>query len=367
MRFVFISLFFSLFILGCNEPKETFEEVVRPIAWVEVQRASFNQIRRISGTVYPVDSTNLSFEVGGKVEWVKVNLGDEVKRGDALARLDQRNFNLSMQSSQANLQKAYASLSEAKNQFNRYTELLAKELVSKSGYDNAKALFESASSAVNLAKAQVDISNKELSDSILTAPYDGAITKRLIEPSMQVMPGQGVFEIQGQGGLEVRVMVPETMIKDLLLGSEIAIHYSAFPQRTSQGTITEIGSRALAANAFPVTIVITSSIEGLRAGMTAEVEFTFPGEGRTGFTGDTFQLPIAAMGADLGQKAFVYVYDPDTEVINKRIVQTESIINNQIIVSSGLNEGEIIAIAGISFLRDGQTVRLLDKQVTLFN
>ena len=366
-RLIWVSWSIVLLLVGCSDKKVVFEEVIRPIAWLEVQQSSFNQVRRISGSVYPVEATNLSFELGGKVEWVKAKLGGKVKRGDELARLDQRNFNLSMQTSQANLQKANAKLSEADNEFKRYAQLSKKGLVSQSGYDNAKAAYESAISAVNLAKAQVAISSKDLSDSVLTAPYDGNITKRLVEPSMQVSPGQTIFEIEGQDGLEVQVTVPETLIQELVMGSEVDIHYSAFSQLKSKGKITEISSRAGTANTFPVTIVITSSLAELRAGMSAEVDFVFAGVGRTGYAGKTFHLPISALGADAGQKSYVYVYDVDQQVINKRQVQIESIINNRVIVSSGLKNGEIIATAGISFLFDGQTVSLLDKHVQRFN
>jgi len=367
MRLLLTTLSVGVLLLGCGEPAKPFEEVIRPIAWTQVQQASFDQVRRLSGTLHPVEATNLSFEVGGKIEWVKVKLGDVVQRGDALARLDQRNFNLSLQSAQANLQKANAALSEAKNEFKRYAELSEKGLVSKSGYDNAKAAFESSTSAVDIAKAQVDISAKDQNDSLLTAPYDGQITKRLIEPSMQISPGQASFEIEGNDGLEVQVMVPETLIRDLSKGNKINIHYPAFPQLLSQGSITEIGSRAETANAFPVTILINSSLDGLRAGMTAEVDFTFQGVGRTGFKGMAFRLPLGALRAGEGQKSYVFVYDSGQEILHKREVQTESILNNEVLVSTGLKAGEIIAVSGVSFLRDGQKVTLLDKHVQRFN
>jgi RND family efflux transporter MFP subunit len=367
MRLFLFVISIGFLLIGCGEKEQPFEEVIRPIAWLEVQESAFDQVRRLSGTVHPVEEANLSFEVGGKVEWIKVKLGADVKRGDPLARLDQRNFNLSRQSAQANVQKSYSALSEAENEFKRYAELSAKGLVSKSGYDNAKGAFESATSAVSIANTQLDIANKDLSDSVLTAPYDGKITQRLIEPSMQVSPGQATFQIEGNDGLEVQVMVPETLIRNLSKGDEIALHYPAFTTVNSKGSITEISSRASTANAFPVTILITSETKNLRAGMTAEVDFTFQGIGRTGYQGVTFRLPIAALAADEGQKSYVYVYDVQQQVLNKRTVQTESILNNEVLVSAGLKPGEIIAVAGISFLRDGQSVRLLDKHVQRFN
>ncbi len=367
MRLFLLAFSIITVLSACTKEEQPFEEVIRPIAWQEVKQSSFDQVRRLSGTIFPVEEANLSFEVGGKIEWIKVKLGDEVKRGDALARLDQRNFNLSRQSAEANLQKSYAALSEAENEYKRYAELSSKGLVSKSGFDNAKAAFESATSAVNITKTQLDIANKDLNDSILKAPYEGKITKRLIEPSMQVSPGQAIFQIEGDDGLEVQVMVPETLIRNLTKGSEIDIHYPAFPGLNSKGTISEISSRAATANAFPVTVLINSELNNLRAGMTAEVDFTFQGVGRTGFKGKAFRLPISALASGEGQKAYVFVYDVEKQMLEKRLVQTESILNNEVLVSVGLKSGEIIAIAGVSFLRDGQSVRLLDKHVKRFN
>ena len=101
---------------------------------------------------------------------------------------------------------------------------------------------------------------------------------------MQITPGLTVFEIEGEDGLEVQIMVPETLIRDLSTGNKMQIHYPAFPELTGEGTVTEIGTRAQTANAFPVTVLIDSSVVGLRAGMTAEVDFTFEGVGRTGLS-----------------------------------------------------------------------------------
>ena len=367
MRTAFIAITASLLIIGCSEPKAKFEESIRPIAWQTVTQTSLDQVRRLSGTVYPIEATDLSFEVNGKVASVKVKLGDSVNRGDELARLDQRNFNLSVQSSQANLQQAKAAQVEAENEYKRYAELLEQGLVSRSGYDNAKATFESTTSAVSIAKTQLDISQKNLDDTVLIAPYNGMITKRMIEPSMQTASGQPAFEIAGEDGLEIQVMVPENLIKDLSKGKDIAIEFPAITGIKARGSVTEIGSRAETANAFPVTVVINSDIPNLRAGMTAEVDFTFVGVGRTGYTGKIFRLPISAISADKQQKAAVFIYNSTTKSLEKRFVQTESIIDNQVLISSGLQEGDIIATAGVSFLRDGQSVRLLDKNVRRFN
>jgi len=362
-----LTLLLTTFLLSCSEQAATTEKVIRPIAWTKVAESSLQQLRTLSGIVAPVEATSLSFEVIGKVQTVDVKLGDTVQKGQLLAQLNHRSFELSSQSAQAQLDKANSTMVEAKNGFTRYSQLIKQGLVSQSGFDNAKANYESSKSAVGVAQAQLDIAKKNLQDSTLIAPYNGIITKRLIEPSQQIGSGQAAFEIEGKHGLEVNVMVPETLIKELQHNTIIPVRFPVLTQTKAFGRIAEIGTRAEAANAFPVTVVLQEENSLLRAGMTAEVDFAFEGEGKTGYQGVTISVPFTALRAGINQKTYVFVYDPKSQVVNQRQVQTENVLNNIAFISSGLKKDEIIAIAGVAFLRDGQKVTLLDNTIQRFN
>ena len=360
-------IFITLLLAGCNEPTKEITKPIRPIMWTEVEISPFEQIRTLSGIVAPVEATKLSFEVQGKIQSIMVNLGNEVIKGQELARLNQRNFNLGLQSAQAQYQQAKATLVDARNSYNRYEKLLKQGVVSQSGFDNAKANYDASKSAADVAQAQLDIASKNLQDSILLAPYDGIITKRLFEPSQQISAGQSLFEIEGNHGLEVQVLVPETLIRELTQLAILPIKFPVLPELTMQGQITEIGTRAEFANAFPVTVVLQGDNPFLRAGMTAEVEFSFAGTGRTGYKGDVFSIPVTALSAGLEQKAYVFIYNPENQQVVKTLVQTENIFKNEVFVSSGLKQGDIIATAGVAFLRDGQQVSLIDITIQRFN
>ncbi|XQW85600.1 efflux RND transporter periplasmic adaptor subunit [Thalassotalea piscium] len=366
MRILF-TLLVATIIAGCNEQTVTAEKAIRPIAWVQVSESNIKQLRTLSGIVAPVEATQLSFEVSGKIQSVEVRLGDTVKKGQVLSQLNHRNFDLSLQSAQAQLDNANSTMLEAKNTFDRYSQLVKKELISQSEFDNAKASFESSKSAVGVAQAQVDIAQKNLQDSTLLAPYNGIITKRLIEPSQQISASQPAFEIEGNHGLEVHVMVPETLIRELEKNTILPIRFPVLARLEVLGRITEVGTRAETANAFPVTVMLQESNKLLRAGMTAEVDFSFIGEGQTGYQGVTISVPFTALSAGVNQKTYTYVYDPKTQTVHKREVQTENVLNNNAFISSGLKAGEIIAIAGVAFLRDGQKVTLLDNKIQRFN
>ncbi|WDE14377.1 efflux RND transporter periplasmic adaptor subunit [Thalassomonas haliotis] len=361
------SLALSLLLSACRQEQAPAEEIIRPIAWVQAEKSGLEQVRRLSGIVQPVESAELSFQVGGKIAGVHVKLGDVVKQGQLLATIEDSPYRFDQMSSQASLEQSIATQKEAENEYQRYAELEKQGLVSASGYDNAKTGYARANSAIDLARAQLDISNKNLRDTRLIAPYDGKISQRLLEPSMQVAAGQGVFEIEGQMGLEVQVMIPGTLVRDISPGQELAIAYPVLPELTGSGVITEIGSKAQSANAFPVTVLVKNDLQHLRAGMTAEVNFTFAGTGRSGYRGEAFRLPVSALGAGVGQQAYVFVYDRQSSQVAKRRVEVENILNNDVFISSGLKQGEIIATAGVSYLRHGQRVSLLDQQVKQFN
>ena len=363
-----LTLFTGLVLVSaCQEPPAPQQKVIRPIAWMQVQAEEMQQMRRLSGILAPVETARLSFEVPGKIASVSATLGEKVSKGQELARLDQRTFHLSVQSAEGQLDKANAALVEARNTYKRYTELLASGGISQSGYDNARAAFESAQSASKVAQTQLDIARKNLQDSILSAPYDGVITQRLIEPSQQIAAGQPGFEIEGEDGLEVHVLVPENLIQLLRRDQALDVHFPVAPDMVLQGQITELGTRAQNANTFPVTVLLNDTHPNLRAGMTAEVDFLVDAVGRTGFSGPGIRIPVSAISPDMGQGAFVFVYDEASGTVRKRTVQTEAIFNNTVYLSSGLNNGEIIAVAGVAHMHDGQQVTLQDNMVQVFN
>ncbi|MCP4987819.1 MAG: efflux RND transporter periplasmic adaptor subunit [Colwellia sp.] len=360
-------LFIALLLIGCNEQTKQVNTAIRPIKWTEVSLSSLNQIRVLSGIVAPVEATKLSFEVGGKIQDINVNLGDDVSKGQQLAHLNKRSFNLELQSAQAKYQQSKASLADAKNTYFRYQTLLKQGVVSQSSFDNAKANYDANKSAVDVAQAQLDIASKNMQDSILLAPYDGIITRRLFEPSQQITSGQSVFEIEGKHGLEIQVLVPETLIQELTHDAILPIKFPVLPKIQMFGRITEIGTRAESANAFPITVVLQGDNPLLRAGMTAEVEFVFEGEGRSGHKGPSIKVPLTSISAGLENKTFVFVFNAKEKIVQRREIKTENILNNQVYISAGLQPGDIIATAGVAFLRDGQQVSLLDSKTKRFN
>jgi len=356
-----------LLLSACAKEVPEIEIIPKPIVWLKTQAANLSQVRRISGILRAAEGTDLSFEVSGKVDAVRVSLGADVKAGQVLAELDEASYALTKKSAQGSLQEANAVLVEARNEFQRRSNLFEKGWVSQSALDSAKAVLDTAKSAVNVAKAQLDLTQEDLGDTALRAPYDGKIVARLIEPSQTVVAGATVLQIEAYEGLEVSALVPETIIGNLKQGQFYKTHYPVVPGLTIEAEITEVGSRAESANAFPVTLLLQETHQALRTGMTVEVDFTFEGRGRTGYVGEIIKVPPTAILPGKDQKVYVFVYDEVLGVVHKREIQTENVINNEVLVSKGLKPGEIIATAGVEYLHDAQAVRLMGVGAEQFN
>ena len=127
--------------------------------------------------------------------------------------------------------------------------------------------------------------------------------------------------------------------------------------------ISEVGTRAGTGNAFPVRADMLDAPAGLRPGMTAEVTFSMPREDAGIVEIEGFLIPMAAAVAEADDRFSVFVFDPKTSTVSKRPIRPGGVRDNDLAVLEGLADGDIIATAGVTFLREGQTVTLLGDEL----
>ena len=349
---------------GCGKEEKP-PEVIRSIRWIKVAETSTVQVRMISGTTKPVDQTALSFAVGGTVETVKVRLGDQVKKGQVLAELDQQPFVLGVRDAEAELSKAQANVVERRANYERYVALYESNNASKAELDEARASFDSATSQVKAAEAQLGLARRDLRKTRLTAPFNGTISVKEIEPFVEVPSGRAVFGLDGEeSGFEVSTEVPETVVINLTVGEEADVVFPGLKNRRVPGVITEVGARSRAATTFPVTVQLQEQFPALRSGMSVEVAFEFIPESEKGepvYTG--LLVPLTAFLVGAKKTHFVFVYDEKSSTVKKTQIKTLNLRENDVIVEPGtLKAGDIIATAGAAFLNDGQKVNLMKEE-----
>ncbi|NIQ88231.1 MAG: efflux RND transporter periplasmic adaptor subunit [Deltaproteobacteria bacterium] len=349
---------------GCGKEEQP-PEVIRSIRWIKVAETSTVQVRMISGTTKPVDQTALSFAVGGTVETVLVRLGDQVKKGQVLAELDQQPFVLGVRDAEAELSKAQANRVERRANYERYLALYESNNASKAELDEARASFDSAESQVKAATAQLGLARRDLRKTRLTAPFNGTISVKEIEPFIEVPRGRAVFGLDGEeSGFEVSTEVPEAVVINLNVGEQADVVFPSLNNRRVPGVITEVGARSREATTFPVTVQLKEVFPALRSGMSVEVAFEFIPQSETGEPIETGLLvPLEAFLVGAEKTHFVFVYDEKSSTVKKTQIKALNLRENDVIVEPGaLKAGDIIATAGAAFLNDGQKVNLMEEK-----
>ena len=346
----------ALAMTACKEKTEIMEEI-RAIKTITVSEQAAEQIRKLSGLVAAVDSSGLSFQVGGQGESVEVDIGDRVKKGQVLAILDAEPYQLDQNAAEAELVKAKANVVNTQSEYERQKRVYEQGAGAKSDLDSAEYNYRAARSAVDYQIARLDQANRNLRKTKLLSPYDGTIAWRAVNPHEEVKVGQKVFEIDAKGAMEVQLAVPETTIDRIHIDDPATITFSTLPGESAKGRISFIGSAAVKANAFPVKVVLIDPNKNVKPGMTAEANLFMKDENQQ----PGYLVPIQALlPSPEPNRGYAFVYDSQTSTVKKTPVRSRGTENKKVIVDEGLTAGDIIAVAGVSFLADGMEVKLLE-------
>jgi RND family efflux transporter MFP subunit len=349
----------SAIIVGCEEEAVQVEDRVRAIKPYTVVEPTGGSVRRYSGTVVSANSSNLSFAVSGTVAEVKVKKGDVVEKGQVLAVLDSRSLELEVQAARSQVSAGRADVDALKADLDRKQELFRKGWVTRAAIDNAQGAYDAARSQLNLSRSKLGIAERERAKANLRAPFEGVIATATIENFTEVTKGEPVFQIDSGGGFEVDLAVSDTVVGQLSIGGPVAIEATALEGCGCAGRITEIGTQAGAGNTVPVTAAIIEGSDDLVAGMAVEAALVLAdGEESRGFL-----VPLVAIApGDDAAPGYIFKFDPTSGIVKKTAVTNEGVINGNFIgISEGVSSGDVIAAAGVSLLRDGQSVKLLGE------
>ncbi|MDI6838552.1 MAG: efflux RND transporter periplasmic adaptor subunit, partial [Rhizobiaceae bacterium] len=219
---------------GCSEQESKAESVVRPVKVIEVAAGEKGRRLEYSGAVKARYEINLAFRVNGKITERPVDIGDRVRPGDILARLDAADYELAVTRAEADLRSAGKQVGTLKLFKQRAETLYAKDAASKSeldqrtlAYDQALSTEQSAISALEQAKNQVAYTK-------LHADMAGIVTAVNGEPGQVVGSGTPVVTIAMDGEKEVQVAVPETEIANFAAGAAVKVRFWS-----QQGTVLD--------------------------------------------------------------------------------------------------------------------------------
>ena len=338
-------------VAGCSKPPPPTSQV-RPVRTVTVERTTGSETVSLTGQVRAKDQENLAFRLDGRMIERLVNMGDIIKRGQAVARLDPQDAVSAMQAAEAKLASAQAGLTQTRLTFWRQQELLKDGWTPRAKFDDAQQAFLTAQAQVESAQAQLRIVENELSYTVLFADAPGAVTAVGAEPGEVVRAGQMIVQVAQDGGCDAVFDVPEQLIRTGPRDPAVEITLTNDPSVRATGRVREVAPQAdSATRTFQVKVGIANPPPAMRLGSTVTGSIKLS-------AADGLAVPASALTEANGRPA-VWVVDPQSLTVSLRTIDVQRYDPASVLISQGLQPGERVVDAGVQTLRPGQKVQLM--------
>jgi RND family efflux transporter MFP subunit len=346
-------LFLIAALAACGEPPAPEPPPVRPVKLLTLGEGAAGSLE-YPGQIRAAQRADMAFEVPGRIVEFPVKEGVRVKAGQALARLDPRDY-------EAELAKARTNAAKGKADYDRYQSLFEKGVSPQKELERYRAFYEN-------TQATLRIASKAVEDTVLRAPFDGVMARKLVPDFANVQAKQPVLVLEDDSSLQIDVAVPERDFARMRPGATLeernararprvivsGVPGREFPARLSEFTTT----------ADPVTRTYQATFTFERPrdvnvlpGMTARVKL----ETGAAESGRPLLVPVQAVAEDTGTTPYVWTVDPKSMQVSKAPVEVGALTGSWIEIRSGLAPGQTLAVSGVHQLREGMVVRPFER------
>lgn len=310
---------------------------------------------QVVGSFLPLDRVLAPAEVAGTVAELLVDLGDTVRAGDVVARLEPHRLTLQVEAQRAALAQAKAVLERARANRERSEELYRKKILQKEMLDNATSEWRVAEANAEVASKQLSLAEENLSHAVIRSPLNGFVVMRHTAVGQYVTPGQPVMELVAVDPLKLRLDVPERAAGAVREGQVVHIEVESVPGERFTGSVVRVSAVLdSTTRTLPIICFVPNPETRLKPGM---------------FTHATIQLgeraaivvPRAAVDTFAGShRAFTIESDGS---VAARAVKLGADLGAEVIIEEGIEAGESVAVSHLERLADGVRVQVATKMV----
>lgn len=354
------ALALATLLAGCSQPSAPLVQPPRPVKIEVIGNASADARESFVGTLRARQRSELGFESPGRIAAVLVDVGDHVRAGQVLARLDEAPARWRLDKAEADRSAAVATLGERTTQLQLHESLAKERIVSASTLESAQTQRRVAASQLQVADAALALARRDLLQTTIKAPFDGEIVARSAQPHNDIGAGQPALQIEADGALEVVAMLPDTVAARLVPGdAATASNPDLHPLPLK---LERVSARSESGSLVQVTFRIERPAKGLRSGGVVSVELP-----RTGLS--ALSVPAAAVvyGSEGRRNASVFVLDTAKQQLVRRGVELGDAVlpDGRVPVMAGLARGDQVVVAGAAFLTEGQSAVMHETQTLL--
>jgi RND family efflux transporter MFP subunit len=341
------ALALTLALTACNHETRP-APPAKPVVATRLSLTDTTARDEYSGDVHARYESALGFRVPGKIVGRYVNLGDTVRAGQLLARLDAADAGLNRGAAEAALTAAKSSRDTAARDLARYAELVKKGVVSRSAYEHQQDVATAAQAAYEQAERQFQLRDNQLKYTELRADHAGVVTALDAESGQVVAEGQTVLSLAWSAEREVYIDVPENRIGEFDGAKDIHVSLWGSDGHAYAGAVREKSASAdPATRTFLVKIAIRAPGPEVKLGMTAAVAVA------DAVDPEEMLIPLSALYHKDTVTA-VWVVDPKTSKLALKPVQVQRYMDAGVVISAGLSPGDTVVLKGVNELYEGE-------------
>jgi len=311
-------------------------QAAEPLAVTQAQYREVAQTYSVEGVVEAVRQSTVSAQISGRVKEINFDVGDTVKKGQVLLRIDERETEQALVGSQAQVMQAQAALTQAKASYQRSVQLFEQKYISQSALDKAKADYD-------MAKAQAAASEAGESQSALArgyaaviAPFGGVVASRLVEMGEMVTVGKPLMVGFDPAQMRVIVNVPQYKLAEIGSHPQVNVELTSLKRWVSAAAVTVQPSADARTHSTQVRVTIPANEKGVYPGMFVRAHFV---------VGKASKLLIPASAVlRRSEVVAVYVVDDKGAAKLRQVRLGEASGENEVEVLVGLNPGENVAL-----------------------
>ena len=340
----------TLFVLSCNGETEndTDDSAVRmiPVETVTVEMGDFEDYIRLTGTVEAMNDAIISSESSGRILSIS-DRGQRVRQGEMIAQMDDRVL-------RSQYEAARTGFNLANDTYNRLEALYADSIISTQDYESAKAQRDQ-------AKAQLDLTEKQLQDSKIEAPFDGRIEERMIRTGELINPGQPVVRLVNTNSVRILAGIPERYSGEITEGSEVTAHFRGIDREAFTSEVTYAGNVIDPdTRTFTVEIELSNQGEVIKPDMVVDIQV------KRSTLDNVIVIPRTAIVRDEeGVSVFRSREENGRKIAELVDVRTGPASGPLIQVVDGLSEGDEVVVMGMRTLSVGDELNVLQNESSL--
>jgi len=341
-------------VVRTNTPKARLIHAPTPVETVPVSRQTLEEVIGGSGAVEQSSTVQLTTQLTCDVLEVPVKIGDLVKKGDLLVRLDDRLIQTTVESNRQYVEASQVKIQNESRQVDRYTALEQKSMgtaleLEKAQIALADAKQDLAKSLLSLKQAEIDLEHSKVK-----APLDGIVLERLVNPGESTHKDEVLLKLGSLNTILVGAKFTEEKMHSVQLGVAAETAFPAFPGEVFPGKVVKIDP-----NIDPTTRTFTTYVEIQNSDLRLK-------PGLSGFVRirrsikDALAVPSIAVMNPSGEQASVFVIN-DSGHANQRKVRPGIIVNAMTEITSGLQEGEKVVTVGQLYLKENDKVHSTER------